>query len=107
MLFLILEMSILSCCFCLSSTGALKPVSVCGWVIAILIILLISLSRLYLGVHFLHDVIIGWLIGALLLWLILRFWGPVTIWLKKMSLGQQILAAFLCSPVLVLFSTIP
>ncbi len=30
-----------------------------GWLIAILIILLIGISRLYLGVHFPHDVILG------------------------------------------------
>jgi membrane-associated phospholipid phosphatase len=65
-----------------------------GWLIAILIILLIGISRIYLGVHFPHDVILGWLIGALLLWLVLHFWKPVTAWLKKMSLGQQILASF-------------
>jgi membrane-associated phospholipid phosphatase len=78
-----------------------------GWLIAILIILLIGISRLYLGVHFPHDVILGWLIGALLLWLVLRFWKPVAAWLKKMSLGQQILASFLSSLVLIAFSLIP
>ncbi|MEI6610235.1 MAG: phosphatase PAP2 family protein [Deltaproteobacteria bacterium] len=78
-----------------------------GWLIAILIILLIGISRLYLGVHFPHDVILGWLIGALLLWLVLRFWKPVTAWLKKMSLGQQILASFLSSLLLIAFSLIP
>ena len=78
-----------------------------GWLIAILVILLIGISRLYLGVHFPHDVILGWLTGALLLWLVLRFWKPVTAWLKKMSLGQQILASFLGSLVLILFPLIP
>ena len=78
-----------------------------GWLIAILIILLIGISRLYLGVHFPHDVFLGWLIGALLLWLVLRFWKPVTGWLKKMSLGQQILVSFLSSLVLILLSLIP
>ena len=78
-----------------------------GWLIAILVILLIGISRLYLGVHFPHDVILGWLIGALLLWVVLRFWEPVTAWLKKMSLRQQILASFLSSLVLMLFPLIP
>jgi membrane-associated phospholipid phosphatase len=77
-----------------------------GWPIAILIILMIGISRLYLGVHFPHDVILGWLIGALLLWLVLRFWKPVTVWLKNMSLGQQILASFLSSVLLIAFSLI-
>jgi membrane-associated phospholipid phosphatase len=78
-----------------------------GWLIAILIILLIGISRLYLGVHFPHDVILGWLIGAILLWLVLRFWKPVVLWVKKMNMGQQILGAFISSLVLILFSLIP
>ncbi len=78
-----------------------------GWLIAILVVLLIGISRLYLGVHFPHDVILGWLIGALLLWLVLHFWKPVTARLKKMSLGQQILASFLSSLALILLPLIP
>ena len=78
-----------------------------GWLIAFLVIFLIGISRLYLGVHFPHDVILGWLIGVILLWLVLRFWKATTEWVKKMSLGQQTLAAFLGSLVLILFSLIP
>lgn len=78
-----------------------------GWPIALLIILLIGISRLYLGVHFPHDVILGWLTGALLLWLVLRYWKPFGARLKKMSPEKQILASFLSSLLLILFSTIP
>jgi hypothetical protein len=77
-----------------------------GWLIAVTIILMIGISRLYLGVHFPHDVILGWLIGALLLWLLLRLWEPVACRLKKMSVLQQILISFFCSLVLILFSLI-
>jgi membrane-associated phospholipid phosphatase len=78
-----------------------------GWLVAVLIILLIGISRLYLGVHFPLDVIFGWLIGALLLWLVWRFWNPVTAWVKELSLGRQILVFFLASLALVLFCLIP
>jgi membrane-associated phospholipid phosphatase len=78
-----------------------------GWLVAILMMILIGISRLYLGVHFPHDVILGWLIGALLLWMVLRFWEPVHTWTKKMSLGQQVLASFLSSLVLIVISLIP
>jgi hypothetical protein len=78
-----------------------------AWLVAILLILLIGFSRLYLGVHFPHDVLLGLLIGGLLLWLVLRFWDPVVAWAKKKSLSQQIIAAFLASLVLVLLPLIP
>jgi membrane-associated phospholipid phosphatase len=78
-----------------------------GWVVAMLIVFLIGFSRLYLGVHFPHDVLLGWLVGGLLLWLVLRFWDPVTKWLKKIPFGGQVLAAFLASLVLISVVLIP
>jgi len=78
-----------------------------AWVVAAVVVFLIGLSRLYLGVHFLHDVLVGWLIGALLLWLVLRFWAPVAGWARKLSLGSQVLAAFLGSLALILLEAIP
>ena len=73
-----------------------------GWLVAILLMLLIGLSRLYMGVHFLHAVLLGWLIGGVILWLALRFWDPVLAWAKKLSVGWQVLCAFLASLVLIL-----
>jgi membrane-associated phospholipid phosphatase len=78
-----------------------------AWLVAGLIIFFIGFSRLYLGVHFLHDVLLGWLIGGLLLWLMIRLWEPMAAWLKKRSPGQQILLAFLASLVLAILSLIP
>jgi membrane-associated phospholipid phosphatase len=45
-----------------------------AWITAIAIAFLVGFSRLYLGMHFAHDVIVGWLIGYTLLFLFLKFW---------------------------------
>ena len=72
------------------------------WIVAIIVIFLIGISRLYLAVHFPHDVLLGWIVGTLLLWLLLRFERPALEWLKKYSSGIQVLIAFLFSLILIL-----
>jgi membrane-associated phospholipid phosphatase len=62
-----------------------------------LLIFLISLSRMYLGVHFPTDVLGGWLIGGILLWALVRFDEPVKRWFSSRSLGGQIIAVGLVS----------
>ena len=59
------------------------------WLAAGLLTLAISLSRLYLGVHFLHDVLLGWLLGVIVLIVYLRLEQPVGRWLSAQSLGKQ------------------
>ena len=72
-----------------------------AWVVAMALMFFIGFSRLYLGVHFLHDVIIGWLIGGILLWAFVKFWDPVKAWLKQQSLGSQALIAFIVSVIFI------
>lgn len=72
-----------------------------AWVLALLLVLLIGFSRLYLGLHFGRDVIAGWAIGYVLLFLFVRFWDPVAAWLKTKTLTQQIALAFLLSLLMV------
>lgn len=67
------------------------------WAAVLLVVFFIGFSRVYLGVHFPHDVLAGWLIGAAILWAFIRFWEPVGAWIKKKTLSRQIAAAFLVS----------
>jgi membrane-associated phospholipid phosphatase len=75
-----------------------------AWVAAAVLVAAISVSRLYLGVHFLHDVVAGWVIGALLLVAYLhveaRFGARVAAWPP----AAQIAAAFAASVVIAAVS---
>ena len=54
---------------------------------AIAVIVLIGVSRLYLGVHFPQDVLAGWVLGGLTLWAFVALWDPVTAWIRRCSLA--------------------
>ncbi len=75
-----------------------------AWAAAILLALLVGFSRLYLGMHFVHDVLLGWLIGYLLLFAFLKFWDPVAAWLKTKALALQMMIAFAISLFVILVS---
>lgn len=67
------------------------------WVAAIFLIFIIGLSRMVLGVHFLLDVITGWMIGAVLLWVFLRLEPFVYKWIRDKSLGIKVGISFIGS----------
>jgi membrane-associated phospholipid phosphatase len=72
-----------------------------AWITASIVIFLIGFSRWYLGVHFVHDGIFGWLIGMALLWLFIRFSDSVAAWFKSKNFTQQLLIAFGASLLLI------
>jgi len=64
-----------------------------AWAAAVVVAGLIGFSRIYLGVHFLSDVLVGWGLGLLFLFLFLRFWTQTRAWFFRQSSGAQALIA--------------
>jgi len=70
--------------------------------VVIFTVLMIGLSRIYTGEHFLTDVLGGLLVGGLFLWAYLRLEKPVSEWVSKRSDPVKILSAFVISLTLIL-----
>ena len=74
------------------------------WILAIILVLLIGFSRIYLGVHFPTDVLVGWVIGCILLALYIVARSPLEKWLSGLNLWLQLLMAMVVPLLLLLFS---
>lgn len=70
-------------------------------VLMIILVALIGFSRWYLGIHFISDVVVGWLIGALFVFLFLRIDDPATDWIRRQNAIVKIALAFFSSILLI------
>jgi len=70
-------------------------------VVIFIILFFIGLSRLYLGVHFLHDVLFGWLIGGIVLWIAATRSDQIATWARSKTLSAQIAIGFVASGVVI------
>jgi membrane-associated phospholipid phosphatase len=75
------------------------------WVLTVVLGFLVGFSRIYLGVHFPQDVVLGWAVGGLSLVLYLAVQPGFEGWLSELALRWQLLLA--AGVPLVLFVTSP
>jgi membrane-associated phospholipid phosphatase len=73
------------------------------WVVTVLLLFIIGLSRLYLGMHFPSDVLAGWAIGALLVAILFWIEKPVVNWIKGQTIAQKITLALILSLLILAF----
>jgi membrane-associated phospholipid phosphatase len=72
-----------------------------GWVVAVILMLGIGLSRIVLGVHFPEDVIGGWLIGVVVLAVFALLAPVVGRWVVRQKTPVQVALA-VCVPLLLI-----
>ena len=72
-----------------------------AWIAAIVLILSVAFSRVYLGVHFFTDILGGWFTGAIVLLAFTQLEPRVTRWIAPKSIGVQMAALVSVSLMLI------
>ncbi|WP_344889852.1 phosphatase PAP2 family protein [Nonomuraea antimicrobica] len=72
-----------------------------AWWTAGALVALVCLSRVYLGVHFISDVVVGVLLGLVVLALVSRFERPATRWWRRRPLWAQLAMSVALSGALI------
>ena len=74
--------------------------------VVVFVIFMIGLSRIYLGEHFFIDVLGGWTLGSIVLWLFVKFSPAVSKWFKSRSLVGKMGAVFAYSLGIILIGAL-
>jgi membrane-associated phospholipid phosphatase len=70
-------------------------------------VILVGFSRLVLGMHFIRDVISGWIFGLLLLIIFIKLDRPVTQWILSKKLSSQIWLVIITTMIIVVSGYMP
>jgi membrane-associated phospholipid phosphatase len=73
-----------------------------AWAVAVVLIFFIGLSRVVLGVHFPIDVLSGWIVGAILLYLYWSLYPAIFAWYRGRERSTQLVVSLAISLVILL-----
>jgi membrane-associated phospholipid phosphatase len=76
------------------------------WAACIIIILLVGIARMYVGVHFLEDVLAGWVFAIITLLVFLRYETAAAAWVVQKPVPVRIFLALCASGAVILVSWI-
>jgi membrane-associated phospholipid phosphatase len=72
-----------------------------AWIACIVVILLVGISRMYLGVHFLRDILGGWIAALVIIAAALRYGDAAAAWFFRQRVAARVLAALVLSGAVV------